>query len=173
VTVWRELRRLSEQESAVEKIRQAADAGDWAAFVQLMGGPTVSRKDQAVRPAYAASERLDKESGELIPVLQTQYGDEAKERVVGLLLAGVVVLSRTHFWQIKETTTLVAARQKIMDGIADVLEEIHAQNPQLHPQSFNAHRASDAPWTCVNNCTVNSHLKDPQTRSSTHVRKVP
>lgn len=137
VTVWRELRRLSEQEGVVEQIRQAADAGDWAAFVQAMGGATVARKDQALRPAYAVAERLDKNTGELIPVLQTQYGDEAKERVIGVLIAGVVVLSRTHYWEIKETASLRAARQKIMDGIADVLEEIHAQNPQLNPAAIH------------------------------------
>src|SRR5690606_39027693 len=34
VTVWREVRRLSEQEGAVENIRQAARDGNWAAFVQ-------------------------------------------------------------------------------------------------------------------------------------------
>jgi Bacteriophage replication gene A protein (GPA) len=133
VTVWRELRRLSEQEGVVEQIRQAADAGDWAAFVQAMGGATVARKDQALRPAYAVADRFDKNTGELIPVLQTQYGDEAKERVIGVLVAGVVVLSRIHYWEIKETENLRAARQKIMEGIAEVLEEIHTQNTQVHP----------------------------------------
>lgn len=133
VTVWRELRRLSEQEGVLEQIRQAADAGDWAAFVQAMGGASVGRKDQTLRPAYAVAERLEKTTGELIPVLQTQYGDEAKERVIGVLIAGVVVMSRTHYWEIKETTSLRAARQKIMEGIAEVLEEIHSQNIATPP----------------------------------------
>ncbi len=133
VTVWRELRRLSEQEGVVEQIRQAADAGDWAAFVQAMGGAAVSRKDQTLRPAYAIAEHLDRNTGEIKPVLQTQYGDDARERVIGILVAGVVVLSRTHYWEIKETASLRAARQKIMDGIAEVLGEIHAQNPLVHP----------------------------------------
>jgi hypothetical protein len=137
VTVWRELRRLTEQEGVVEQIRQAADSGDWAAFVQAMGGATVARKDQVLRPAYALAEQLDKSTGELIPVLQTQYGDEAKERVIGVLIAGVVLLSRIHYWEIKETASLRSARQKIMDGIAEVLEEIHAQNPQMPPAAIH------------------------------------
>lgn len=132
VTVWRELRRLSEQDGVVEQVRQAADAGDWAAFVQAMGGATVARKDQTLRPAYAVAEHLNKDTGELKPVLHTQYGDEARERVIGVLIAGVVVLSRTHYWEIKETANLRAARQKIMDGIAQVLEEIQAQSVVNH-----------------------------------------
>lgn len=133
VTVWRELRRLSEQEGAIEKIRQAADSGDWALFVQLMGGAAVARDEQTIRPAYAVSERLDRKSGEVTQALYTQYGDEARERIVGVLIAGVVVLSRTHFWEVQETASLRAARQKIMDGIAEVLKEIQAQNVVVHP----------------------------------------
>lgn len=133
VTVWRELRRMSEQEGLLEQIRQAADTGDWAAFVQAMGGATVKRKEQEIQPAYALADTLDKTTGELTTISHTQYGDEAKARVVGVLVAGVVVLSRTHYWEIKETATLRAARQKIMDGIAEVLEEIQAQNPVIHP----------------------------------------
>lgn len=133
VTVWRELRRMSEQEGLLEQIRQAADAGDWAAFVQAMGGAMVKRKDQRLQPAYSLADTLDKTTGELAAITHTQYGDEAKARVVGVLVEGIVVLSRIHYWEIKETATLRAARQKIMDGIAEVLEEISAQNPVIHP----------------------------------------
>lgn len=61
-----------------------------------MGGATVARKDQALRPAYAVAERLDKNTGELIPVLQTQYGDEAKERVSGDGILGREGLSKVQ-----------------------------------------------------------------------------
>lgn len=132
VTVWRELRRLSEQEGVVEKVRQAANSGKWDEFVLAMGGATVKRDKQTLQPAYALADTLDKATGELTTISHTQYGDEAKARVVGVLVAGVVVLSRTHYWEIKETATLRAARQKIMDGIAEVLEEIQAQNPVIH-----------------------------------------
>lgn len=133
VTVWRELRRLSEQEGVVEKVRQAAHSGKWDEFVIAMGGATVKRDKQTLQPAYALADTLDKATGELTTITHTKYGDEAKARVVGVLMAGVIVLSRTHYWEIKETATLRAARQKIMDGIADVLEEIQSQNPVIHP----------------------------------------
>jgi len=128
VTVWRELRRLSEQEGALEKIREAADGNDWAAFTLAMGGPALKRKDYNLAPAYSHSQRLDRETGEIIPILHTSYGDDAKERVVGILFAGITVLSRTHFWEIKENEKIVSARRKIMNGVIELLEEVHLQN---------------------------------------------
>lgn len=137
VTVWRELRRLSEQEGVVEEIRQAADSGDWAAFVKAMGGPNIPRNEYLARPTYALSEKLDFATGEITEVTHTRYGDEAKERVVGILIHGITVLSRTHFWQIRENEKVIKARQKIMDGIADILEEIRNQNTaHLYPPSM-------------------------------------
>lgn len=131
VTVWRELRRLSEQEGVVEKVRQAADEGDWSAFVLAMGGPNIKRDSQLVRPAYANSKKLDRKTGEITEVTHTRYGDEAKERVVGVLVAGISILSRTHLWEIKESEKLTSARQKVMTGITEILEEIQSQNSSL------------------------------------------
>ncbi|MES9975639.1 MAG: replication endonuclease, partial [Candidatus Thiodiazotropha sp.] len=54
VTVWRELRRIEGEESGVlETARDAADRGDWAAFVQAMGGPTCPRQSHPVKLAKA------------------------------------------------------------------------------------------------------------------------
>lgn len=145
VTVWRELRRLSEQEGALENIRAAADSGDWAAFVKAMGGPNVSRNEHLVRPAYALSEKLDQNTAEITQVTHTEYGDEARERVVGVLIAGITVLSRTHFWHIKENEKVRSARQKIMTGIVDLLEEIQEQNqPLVHIPSVFMQQAKPA-----------------------------
>lgn len=137
VTVWREMRRLSEQDGLLEQVREAADSGDWAAFVKAMGGPNIPRNNQLVRPAYALSEKLDRTSGEITKVTHTEYGDEARERVIGVLIAGITVLSRTHFWEIKENEKVRLARQKIMNGIVDLLEEIHEQN-HLIPASMSS-----------------------------------
>ena len=57
VTVWRELRRLREPlETAslgeLEQIRLACDTGDWARFVQLLGGPMIERNAAKVRPLH-------------------------------------------------------------------------------------------------------------------------
>ena len=128
VTVWRELRRLSEQEGELEKLRQAAQDNDWAAFTEAMGGPAVSRNEQLIRPVYGASEKLDRDTGELTKQLLTKYGDSASERVIGILIGGMTVISRIHYWEIKDTPTLKSAQQKIMAGIVEVLDEIKFQN---------------------------------------------
>jgi hypothetical protein len=128
VTTWRELRRLEAQEGTLERLRHAADSGDWASFVIEMGGPNVKRKDQTIRPVYAASQRLDTQTGEISAVTHTRYGDEAKDRVVGILITGITVLSRTHIWSINENETITKARQKIMNGIVEILDEIQTQN---------------------------------------------
>ncbi|WP_163833702.1 replication endonuclease [Spartinivicinus ruber] len=131
VTVWREMRRLAEQEGLLEEVRQAADAGDWAAFVKAMGGPNALRKDQLVKPAYAVSksEYIDTETGEIINVPGcTEYGDDAKERVIGVLMAGITVLSRMHTWQIKENENVRKASRKIMTGMVELLDEAYQQN---------------------------------------------
>lgn len=95
VTVWRELRRLcSESEpglqsdlfgnEAVHAAALAADCGDWASFVECMGGPLLPRINRPARPAYwVQGESLDTETGEVGPGL-TSYGDPAKGAVFGL-----------------------------------------------------------------------------------------
>jgi len=54
VTVYRELRRLAggiqgKSAAELEALRKAADRGDWAEFVNLMGGPFVARKKARVQ----------------------------------------------------------------------------------------------------------------------------
>lgn len=133
VTVWRELRRLSEQDSELEELRRAAADGNWEEFVLLMGGPTVRRDEQTVRPSYGASQQVDKTSGEIVAVTHTRYGDAARDRVVGVLYAGLTVLSRIHIWEVRDNERLRAARQKIMDGIVEIVAEIREQNSHLLP----------------------------------------
>jgi hypothetical protein len=58
VTVYRELRRLADTETAhglsVEfaAVHDAADAGDWAGYVNAQGGAFVRRDDLQVRTLY-------------------------------------------------------------------------------------------------------------------------
>ena len=58
VSVWRELRRMSNQAAAdlvnplFAEIHRAADVGDWQTFVNLMGGPLAKRCDLPVRAYY-------------------------------------------------------------------------------------------------------------------------
>ena len=97
VTVYRELRRLADREAAkglsVEfaAVHDAADAGDWAAYVNAQGGPFVRRDDLQVRTLYEPRNGFN------------QYGEEklcirgVYDSVVG---AGSPILTRLMEWKI-------------------------------------------------------------------------
>lgn len=93
VSVWRELRRLRDPltditEKDLEKIRAAADEGDWAKFVKLMGGPTVKRDSMAVKPTYKDSE--------------SSYGEVVK-KIEGVVMWGIVrAITRLHTWTVRK-----------------------------------------------------------------------
>ncbi|HBV8970519.1 TPA: replication endonuclease [Klebsiella oxytoca] len=97
VTVYRELRRLADTETAhglsVEfaAVHDAADAGDWAGYVNAQGGPFVRRDDLQVRTLYEPRAEFN------------QYGEETVcirgvyDSVVG---AGTPILTRLTQWKI-------------------------------------------------------------------------
>jgi len=97
VTVYRELRRMADSETAhglsVEfaAAHDAADAGDWAGYVNAQGGPFVRRDDLAVRTWYQASEDVN------------EYGEETV-RIKGVFAAEVgedtPILTRLAQWKI-------------------------------------------------------------------------
>lgn len=97
VTVYRELRRLADIETShglsVEfaAVHDAADAGDWAGYVNAQGGPFVRRDDLQVRTLYEPRPEFN------------QYGEETVcirgvyDSVVG---AGSPILTRLTKWKI-------------------------------------------------------------------------
>jgi len=97
VTVYRELRRLADTETAhglsVEfaAVHDAADAGDWAGYVNAQGGPFVRRDDLQVRTLYEPRTEFN------------QYGEETVcirgvyDAAVG---AGTPILTRLTKWKI-------------------------------------------------------------------------
>ncbi|WP_418268542.1 replication endonuclease [Kosakonia radicincitans] len=97
VTVYRELRRMADTETAhglsVEfaAVHDAADAGDWAGYVNAQGGAFVRRDDLQVRTLYEARTEFN------------QYGEETVcirgvyDATVG---AGSPVLTRLTQWKI-------------------------------------------------------------------------
>ncbi|WP_269564293.1 replication endonuclease [Kosakonia radicincitans] len=97
VTVYRELRRMADTETAhglsVEfaAVHDAADAGDWAGYVNAQGGAFVRRDDLQVRALYEARSEFN------------QYGEETVcirgvyDATVG---AGSPVLTRLTQWKI-------------------------------------------------------------------------
>ncbi len=97
VTVYRELRRLADTETAhglsVEfaAVHDAADAGDWAGYVNAQGGPFVRRDDLQVRTLYEPRDEFN------------QYGEETV-RIRGVydseVGAGTPILTRLTQWKI-------------------------------------------------------------------------
>ena len=97
VTVYRELRRMADSETAhglsVEfaAAHDAADAGDWAAYVNAQGGPFVRRDELAVRTWYQPTEDLN------------EYGEETL-RIHGVYAPSVgddtPILTRLTQWKI-------------------------------------------------------------------------
>ncbi|KZN58418.1 hypothetical protein N474_25550 [Pseudoalteromonas luteoviolacea CPMOR-2] len=147
VTAWRELRRLGQGESgkcevansmnttldnisrfALEKVRAAADASDWAAFCIAMGGVQVKRKDQTVRIHYQIPDIVDRITGEISrseaksPLFATKYGDRPANRILGVAWDSVVVISRRGTSQVL-TEKEIEAQRKIMLGVS---ESIHS-----------------------------------------------
>lgn len=124
VTVYRELRRLADTETAhalsieFAAVHDAADAGDWAGYVNAQGGPFVRRDNLQVRALYE-------------PRLEfNQYGEETLcirgvyDSVVG---ADTPILTRLTRWKI--------VPKRAVDLAVDV-------------------KGAPAPsWSFVNNCT--------------------
>lgn len=97
VGVWRELRRIepidayrqaqSDGLRAVERLRSAADAGQFGVFVDLMGGPGAPRNEQPARVRYVFEGR------------QGRYGDEIGRPFIEAY--GRQVWTRPHVWTIE------------------------------------------------------------------------
>ena len=85
VTIYRELRRMADSETAyglsIESAaaHDAADAGDWAGYVNAQGGPFVRRDELAVRTWYQASENMNEYAEEAVRikgVYATEVGED-------------------------------------------------------------------------------------------------
>jgi hypothetical protein len=118
VTVWRELRGMESRGSDQAELfgntdlvegSAAADQGDWAAFVEAMGGPLLPSDARPARPAYYLD--CDPETGELLRPddgrESSQYGDTLKGRLFGLWVFRnrdawrSPVLTRIYRWVVK------------------------------------------------------------------------
>ncbi len=108
VTPWRELRRIEPSDAHPEVIksaRSAADAGNWARYLEVQGGPTVARKDLAVTLARTPEGfRFDPDTGETSPATN-QYGEPSAPAIFGVCAAatGEAILSRRFRWTTRST----------------------------------------------------------------------
>ncbi len=91
VGVWRELRRLSEEgfTGLLRDAIRAADAGDWATFTELMGGPSGNRAAHPIRIFTVWSDKPGK------------YDEPIGNRVYGVQHDAVRASSRIHEWEIR------------------------------------------------------------------------
>lgn len=128
VSVWRELRRLRNQELADKvspifgELHRAAHAGDWQGYITLQGGPFVSRSRLVLRAWYQYKNE------------PTSYG-EYQKAIKGLVMPASSippVETRRHSYRI------VKMKPKFSDRVDPV---------------FDLKGASAPSWTCVNNCT--------------------
>jgi len=164
VTVWREVRRLTEKQQdelraweeatkprasiarVLHQIREAALAGQWDRFVRLMGGPNTPRKRQPIKPWSIPAFRLGGEdddfshaTGEVrkSAFARGRYGDEIK------VPKGLVV--KDHKGREAEYLTRLYRW------------EVRPKRRAAGAEGLGA-GAAGSPWTCVNNCTP-AHLK--------------
>lgn len=128
VSVWRELRRLKNQEMADRispvfgELHRAAHAGNWQDYITLQGGPFVSRKELVLRAWYQYRNE------------PSSYG-EFQRVIKGVVMPALTippVETRLHSYRI------VKMKPKATD-YAD--------------RGFDLKGASASSWTCVNNCT--------------------
>ncbi|PIF21772.1 replication endonuclease [Candidatus Pantoea floridensis] len=125
VTVYRELRRMADSETAhglsieFAAAHDAADAGDWAGYVNAQGGAFVRRDELAVRTWYQPSEDLNAYGEETIRI-KGVYAKDAG--------ADTPILTRLAQWKI--------VPKRAVDLAVDV-------------------KGASAPsWSSVNNCTA-------------------
>jgi len=92
VSIWRELRLLDSNHvnNNIKKLVDAADTADWSEFSKLMGGPTVSRKDQTLSLAKVWSDKPN------------IYGEPTGLKTFGIEYAGESTVTRPHEWTIKK-----------------------------------------------------------------------
>jgi len=94
VSVWRELRRIHyELDGWLEEARQAADRGDWCAYIKAMGGVDCPRRVAPVQLAY----REDVEGRPTEPALNV-YGEPVDGGIIGIRCGEVVHITRYHDW---------------------------------------------------------------------------
>ncbi|MDL4862273.1 replication endonuclease [Halomonas elongata] len=155
VTVWREVRRLTEQQeeqlrqweeatrptpqaaARFTEIRQAANAGQWDQFLRLMGGPNTPRRDQPIKPWRVT--RMDTQRDEFSHATgEVDQGLEARGR---------------YGETVSTTWGLVVndGRGRQAEYLTRLFRwEIRPRHQRAEGQGAGA--AGD-PWTCVNNCT--------------------
>lgn len=161
VGVWRELRRTEEKDLSekVQDLRNAADVGNWGRYVELMGGPTVTRDAVPVRVAYTRDgERFDYAAGETFPAPANRYGEAAKGVIYGVrdVARDRAYPSRRFRWEMRRDGNVgINGSRKAADFSTDLLRGCRGAggNFGLDHVGVFLGTAKPGPWTRVNNCS--------------------
>ena len=88
VSLWRELRRVSGNipEGVLRDAFEAADSGNWAQFLKVLGGATPKRSALPVKLAKEDSEETGK------------YGDPVGKKIIGVEADSIILQTRIHHW---------------------------------------------------------------------------
>ncbi len=131
VSVWRELRRISNApEGILQQAQQAADQGKWWQFIQLMGGVTSKRKDNPIKLMKIESKELGK------------YGDPIGQKICGVKTDSIQLPTRLHQWRIERCAVNT-----------EQAERRSAKRPSGSGSDREDAFAAQPPWSSVNNCT--------------------
>ena len=103
IGVWRELRHVSEApaDDCLAMAYIAADSGDWAAYIEAMGGVDLRRCDFTVQLAKSYSDRLNK------------YDEPLGETIFGVQSGDFLLVTRLHCWNIQRKNHEVADASEI------------------------------------------------------------
>jgi hypothetical protein len=128
VTVWRELRRIEGEESGILEIaRDAADRGDWAAFVHAMGGPICTRSTQPIKLAKATDLiDFDPSTGEVKKASPTlnKYGEPAAAQIIGVSYNGHIIATRWHVWELVRASVAIAPPWSSVNNCTEILNAV-------------------------------------------------
>ena len=156
VGLWRELRRLKEeQQGLIEEARKAADVGDFCRYLELQGGALAPRKVQPLR--VFTQERMDSETGEIVT---NRYG-EIVERVAGIECQGVQVNTRLHQWAITQKPE--ATPQPVIHEHITYKQGFSIYNKAEPDAALASSLRGEAarPWSTGNNCTQSIKVREP------------
>lgn len=110
VTVWRELRRLADNQPEDINLPPefldallSADSANWAAFTLAMGGPFRGNGTKPlIKPFYPPIEIADPDTGEIREENLSKYGDFKTPILKGIQCNGVEIITRKHEWKVME-----------------------------------------------------------------------
>ena len=91
VTLYRELRRIQGQalQGKLLEAWEAADRGDWEAFIKLIGGPNTKRKDNPIKLAHTWRDEPNR------------YKETKGYAITGLEYGNITIPTRIHQWTVK------------------------------------------------------------------------